>query len=121
MSDTSLFEIQNTPAFALIRFRGFLDASTVQQARPALLESIPASCANFLLDLGEVDFLDSHGAGLFVSLLKRAHQNRGRIVISGAEGQPSSVLRMVGFNGALVAYCENIGAAKKLFTEEKVK
>ena len=118
MSDTNLFEIQNTPDFALIRFHGFLDASTVSKARPALLESIPGTCANFLLDLGTVDFLDSHGVGLFVSLLKRAHQNRGRIVIAGAEGQPSSVLHMVGFNGALVAYCENVSKAKELFAEK---
>ncbi len=109
---TSLFEIKNTPDFALIRFTGFVDASTVLQARPVVQSQVPASCANFVVDLSGVDFLDSHGVGLFVSLLKRAHLNRGKVVIAGAEGQPSSVLQMVGFNGALVAYCKTAEDAK---------
>lgn len=117
MNETGIFEIQNNQTYALISFRGHLDAGVVLKARPVVLESVPDTCANFVLDLAGVDFLDSHGVGLFVSLLKRAHRNRGRVVIAGAEGQPASVLHMVGFNGALIAYCNNIGEAKEIFAE----
>lgn len=118
MTETGFFEIQAAPQYALITFRGELDANAVLQARPALLEKIPPACPNFIIDLTSVDFLDSHGVGLFVSLLKRAHQNHGRIAIAGAQGQPSSVLHMVGFNGALVSYCTNASEAKALFAQK---
>ena len=111
----SLFEIQHTPKFALIRFAGYVDASVILQARPVLQSSVPVTCPNFVVDLAQVDFLDSHGVGFFVTLLKRAHQNRGKVVIAGADGQPSSVLQMVGFNGALIAYCNNMADAENLF------
>ena len=119
MMGDNLFEIQNTPDYALIRFSGFVDASTVAQARPVVQAQVPATCANFVVDLTGVDFLDSHGVGLFVSLLKRAHLNRGRVIIAGAEGQPSSVLQMVGFNGDLVAYCKNTEDAKAFLAQGK--
>ncbi|HYD18127.1 MAG TPA: STAS domain-containing protein [Patescibacteria group bacterium] len=114
MSITSRFEVKNTPLYALIKFIGFVDASTVLSARPALQQEAPPSCVNFVVDLSEADFLDSHGVGLFVSLLKRAHANRGRIVFAGATGQPESVLQMVGFNGELVTYVESLAAAEEL-------
>lgn len=117
--EKSFFEIRNTPDFALIRFTGFVDASVVAQARPFVQQQIPARCANFVVDLTGVDFLDSHGVGLFVSLLKRAHLNKGKVVIAGAEGQPSSVLQMVGFNGELVGYCKSTDDAKAYLTQAK--
>ncbi len=115
ISAASLFEIQNRENFSLVRFFGFIDASTVEKTKPALQESIPARCTNIILDLSQVSFLDSHGVGLFVSLLKRAHKQGGKVVFAGAEGQPAAVLQMVGFNNALVTYCADINEAIALF------
>lgn len=111
MSINSTYDIENHDNYALIRFSGFVDASTVVQARPVLQQQVPATAKNFVVDLSAADFLDSHGVGLFVSLLKRAHANRGHIIFAGAGGQPLSVLQMVGFNGELVQYFESLAAA----------
>ena len=121
VSAANLFEIQNRDHYSLIRFFGFIDASTVEKARPMLHESLPASCPNIIIDLGQVSFLDSHGVGLFVSLLKRVHKQGGKVVFSGAEGQPASVLQMVGLNSALVTYCSNAKEAAALFGQPSVK
>lgn len=112
MSINSTYEIENREDYALIRFSGFMDASTVVQARPVLQQQVPPTAKNFIVDLSGADFLDSHGVGLFVTLLKRAHANRGHIIFAGAGGQPLSVLQMVGFNGELVQYVDNIAAAE---------
>lgn len=112
MSINSTYDIENRENYALIRFSGFVDASTVVQARPVLQSKVPATAKNFIIDLAAADFLDSHGVGLFVSLLKRAHANRGHIIFAGAEGQPLSVLQMVGFNGELVQYLDTLAAAE---------
>lgn len=112
MSDT-FFEIRNSEGYTLVRFTGFMDASTVAKIRPALLADVPLGCAHFIVDLSQVDFVDSHGVGLFVTLLKRAHANHGKLFIAGAQGQPAAVLGMVGLNGSFVAYCDTAEEAVK--------
>jgi anti-sigma B factor antagonist len=111
----NVFEIQNDPRFSMVRFFGYVDASTVQQIRPVLQEKIPANCVNLVIDLQRVEFLDSHGVGLFVSLLKRVHGNRGHLIFAGTGGQPAAVLHMVGFNGPLVTYCDTAAQACALY------
>ncbi len=118
MSITSEYQIENRDRYALIRFSGFVDASTVVKARPVLQQNVPAAVKNFIVDLSAADFLDSHGVGLFVSLLKRAHANRGHIIFAGACAQPLSVLQMVGFNGELVQYFESVQAAEQFLTSK---
>lgn len=97
--------------YAIIRFTGYVDASTTENARGAISQKIPAACSRIIVDLSEVDFLDSHGVGLFASLLKRAHKAGGRLFFVGAHGQPVSVLKMVGFSGPLVTYCDTLQQA----------
>lgn len=111
MNVNNMFEIQQMPQYTLIRFYGFIDASTVSMMRPVLQNRIPDTSRHIIVDLREVGFLDSHGVGLFVSLLKMAHKNNGRIVFAAAKGQPSSVLQMVGFSGGIVSYCQSIEEA----------
>ena len=113
MMVSHMFEIQAEANYALIRFSGFIDAAAVMQIKPLLQQQLPASAGNIVVDLEKVEFLDSHGVGLFVSLLKRAHHNNGRLVLASAAGQPASVLQMVGFNGELVSYCLTLEDAKK--------
>ncbi|MDE1152328.1 MAG: STAS domain-containing protein [Micavibrio sp.] len=115
MMASHMFEVQTATNYALIRFSGFIDAGAVQQIKPLLQQQLPASTGNIVVDLEKVEFLDSHGVGLFVSLLKRAHQNNGRLVLAVATGQPAAVLQMVGFNGELVSYCASLEEAKRSF------
>ena len=115
----SIFEIQPRQDYTLVRFFGFVDAATVLQIKPAIQRQMPESCANIVIDLKGVGFLDSHGVGLFVSFLKQAHRQKGRIVFAGATGQPASVLHMVGLNGALVTYCETVKEAFKMFEKDE--
>ncbi|MFH1159154.1 MAG: STAS domain-containing protein [Pseudomonadota bacterium] len=108
MTTDSTLEIQNRPRFSVIRFFGFVDAGTVERARSVIDAEIPAGCPNIIIDLEKVEFLDSHGVGLFASLLKKVHGNNGLLVFAGASAQPASVLNIVGFNGSLVTYCEDL-------------
>lgn len=101
----NIFELNLRRHYAVVRFYGFIDAATVEMIKPALHAQLPEACANIVVDLEKADFLDSHGVGLFVSLLKRAHRLGGKMFIGGIEGQPASVLQMVGFNNTLVTYC----------------
>lgn len=111
---TQTYELQNRATYSQLIFSGDLDAETVAQIKPALQAQLPADCAQIIVDLENVGFIDSHGVGLFVSMLKRVHKRGGRLLIAGAGGQPAAVLKMVGLNGALVSYCPDRQAAVQL-------
>lgn len=102
---TQYYQLQNRDHYSLLAFSGDLDAHCVETIRPALLAQIQPQCRFVVIDLHQVAFIDSHGVGLFVSLLKKTQQNGGRLFIAAADGQPASVLRMVGLNNVLVTYC----------------
>lgn len=109
---TQNYQLKNRPDYSHLAFVGDLDAATVEAIRPLVQAQMPPLCRNIIVDLGEVDFLDSHGVGFFASLLKRCHRNGGQLYIAAAHGQPASVLRMVGFNNTLVVYCANSSEAE---------
>ena len=92
MNINSILEVQNHPGFSLIRFFGFVDAGTVEHIKPVINAKLPADCSRIIIDLGKVEFLDSHGVGFFVSLLKKVHGKKGRLIFAGASNQPASVL-----------------------------
>jgi anti-anti-sigma factor len=104
MNTKQVFEIQARPDLTLVRFFGSIDAAMVEECKPAIQKKIPAGTKNFVIDLADVSFLDSHGVGLFVSLLKQAYKNGGHLFLASANGQPASVLDMVGFTGAHVSH-----------------
>jgi anti-sigma B factor antagonist len=114
MNVNSVLEVQNQQGYSVIRFFGYVDAATVEQVKPVITAKIPPDCAHLIIDLEKVEFLDSHGVGLFVSQLKKVHNNHGKMVFSGATGQPASVLNIVGFNHALVSYCDDMPHAVAL-------
>lgn len=119
MNIANTFEVQNCPGYSIIKFTGFIDAGSVEHGKPAILAKLAPNCVNLIIDLSRVDFLDSHGVGFFVSLLKKVHAGKGKMVLVGAAGQPVSVLNMVGFSSALITYCESMGQATALFAGKK--
>lgn len=110
--------IDNQPLFSVVAFSGYVDAATAEQARQIAAVQISSGCKNIIVDLTTVEFLDSHGVGFLVSLLKRAHQNGGHLFIAGADGQPAAVLNMVGLNDSLVTYCHDLPEAQSMVAKK---
>ena len=119
INNNNILEIQNYPEYSVIRFSGFVDAATIEHIKNIVNTKLPEQCRQIIIDLEKTEFLDSHGVGFFVSLLKKVHSHKGRLIFSGAIDQPASVLNMVGFNGSLVTYCDNI--QKAVASLDKVK
>ncbi|MBU6475652.1 MAG: STAS domain-containing protein [Alphaproteobacteria bacterium] len=119
MNISNRIEIENSASSSVIRFFGFIDAAVTEEARGVIAAKIPEDCRNVIVDLAKVEFLDSHGVGMFVSLLKKAHKNGGRLFFIAAEGQPAAVLNIVGFNSTLVTYCQTLQQARALAAAQK--
>ena len=107
MLDIPKFTVEKNGSFTIIRFNCDLDASIIPEIRKEMNEHKELNNTSFIVDLSAVSFLDSHGIGLFASLLKKAHSNNGQLAFSGTDGQPKSVLNMVGFNNNIVKYYTN--------------
>lgn len=114
MTPAHVFEISNAPDCSIITFFGALDAAAMQRIKPTLQESLSPTARNVIVDLRKVNFLDSHGIGLFVSLVKKLNAGKGRLYVAGAEGQPASVLKMVGLDEKFVTYCKDADEARAL-------
>ena len=114
MNINDVLQIVNDPKFSTIKLTGFIDAAIIKEIRPVIDEKLSPSCNIIIVDLEEAEFLDSHGVGFFVSLLKKVHAKKGKLIFVGAHDQPESVLKMVGFNNDIVTYCENMEQATKL-------
>jgi len=108
MLDIPKFTIKEDETITIINFNCDLDASVIPSIRKEINQCQTLESNSIIIDLSAVSFLDSHAIGLFASLLKKANTNNNQLAFSGTEGQPKSVLSMVGFNNNLVKYYDNI-------------
>lgn len=92
---------------AIINLDCELDASISDQIKTHINNEINEDIQSFIVNMEHVPFVDSHGVGLFASLLKSAYARNGVLSFSGVEGQPESLLKLVGFNDKLVNYYDN--------------
>ena len=118
MSNNIMTIKQNGPA-TIIKFSGELDAASIPELRHRIDKEIDEKISCFVLDIKEVPFIDSHGVGLFVSILKKAHSRNGKLSFCGAQEQPVSILKMVGFNNGLVEYFDNLETYIAVMSRQK--
>lgn len=64
-----------------IKVSGFLDAHTFEQLEEALLKQFSQSRYKIVVDLTNVDYISSAGAGVFIAALSESEENGGKIVL----------------------------------------
>jgi anti-sigma B factor antagonist len=79
-------EITVTKEHVLVKLSGKICAEEAAQLRESLIAYIVDGQPNFVLDFGDVDYIDSAGLGSLVAIQKRALQNDGSIVIKNLKG-----------------------------------
>lgn len=92
---------------AVVAPRGEVDLATVAAVRHALRSE--EAGARVVLDLRQVEFMDSAGLGLIVEQMLRAEQDgSGFAVVRGSE-QVQRLLRMAGLDERLVVLDDVLG------------
>jgi anti-sigma B factor antagonist len=74
---------------------GNLDALTAPPLRDAIDQLVLEECKHIVVDVKELEFIDSSGVGLLVSLFKRTKAHGGNVVIRGAVGQPLAIFKLL--------------------------
>lgn len=79
---------------AVIRTVGELDASTAPQLRDCFDELLRSDCHQVVVNMGELDFIDSTGLGVMVAALKRFRSAGGSLSVTEPRAQIRKVLEL---------------------------
>ena len=83
---------------------GSLDLATSPSLRAALLDATERDGAQIVVDVTQLEFLDSTGLGALIGANKRALENDGSLRIVVKEGQILRLLRITGLLEVLAVY-----------------
>jgi anti-sigma B factor antagonist len=85
---------------AVLSLRGEIDVYTAPLLRQAILDLIDEGQLNVIVDMHEVDFLDSTGLGVLVEGLKRVKTRDGTFAIVATEDKILKIFDITGLNKA---------------------
>ncbi len=86
----------NDGAIQLFALSGTLDIATSPTLRAALMEAADRDEHEIVVDLSQLEFLDSTGLGALIGAHKRAAEHHGSIRLVAQEGQILRLLRITG-------------------------
>lgn len=69
-----------------VNLSGSIYVEEAAQLRESLIGYIEKGHKTFVIDLGNVDYIDSSGLGTLVAIQKRALQNGGSVIIKNLKG-----------------------------------
>lgn len=89
----------------LVHIEGEIDLSTAPQFERELMESA-GNGAPLIVDLGDVDFMDSTGIGVLVRTSKKIAQQASSMSLVCAKGPVRKVLEVSGLDGVIPLYSD---------------
>jgi anti-sigma B factor antagonist len=87
---------------AVISVIGELDFSTAPSLRAQILELINGGSSSLVIDLSQMDFVDSSGLGVLVAAMKRVRERDGRLMLRSPSANTSKVLEVSGLDKLLL-------------------
>ena len=88
----------------LFALGGVLDIATSPSLRAALLEAAEAENHDIIVNLSQLEFLDSTGLGALIGAHKRATEHHGNLRLVAHEGQILRLLRITGLLDVFEVY-----------------
>lgn len=94
-------EVEHTPRGIRLGLFGELDLSTVVELRDELRTAEASHPELLVLDLTELEFMDSMGLGVLLGAVRRARLEQRRLVVVQGPKQIESLLRLTGVDKML--------------------
>lgn len=82
----------------VVTVEGEVDVYTASQLKEVLVETIEGGCANVVVDLDRVSFIDSSGLGVLVGALRRAKERSGSVRLVCARENVLKIFRITGLD-----------------------
>ena len=90
--------------FAVLEVAGEVDVATAPRLRQQLVETASSGRDTLIVDLSDVEFLDSTGLGVLVSGLKRFRTLGGDLVVVGTRPRILKVFEITGLTTVFGMY-----------------
>ncbi len=88
----------------IVRLDGRLDLVTAGEAKQRMVDAVEGGQKRLVVDMGNVDFVDSSGLGAIVGVLKAARQAGGDLRIACPTSQFRSILELTMLDRVLRPY-----------------
>ena len=99
-----------------IAIRGFLDAYTYSELEKTINSFFDQKAYKVIVDLSQVDYISSAGAGVFIGSIGVAQENNGNIVLLRPQPSVKEVFDLLGLS-EIFTITDNMEAALKVFEE----
>ena len=107
--------IQNlTGNKTLIKLKGFLDAHTFEELDVAIQDLFAQSKHRLIVDLKDVEYISSAGAGVFIGSLAIAQENGGDIILTQPAQNVQEVFDLLGLS-QIFSICPSVDEALTQF------
>jgi anti-sigma B factor antagonist len=88
----------------VLTLRGEIDVYTAPQLRQAIVDLVDGGATNIIVDMVQVDFLDSTGLGALVEGLRRIQSNDGTLSIVATQGKILKIFDITGLDKAFAIH-----------------
>jgi anti-sigma B factor antagonist len=89
-------EVSEREGWAVVAVAGEVDVATAPRLREQLIELVNHGRHHIVVDLSDVEFLDSTGLGVLVGALKRVRTNSGELALVCSEPRILKVFEITG-------------------------
>jgi anti-sigma B factor antagonist len=98
------YEVNDRDGVTVLAIRGRLDAVRVGTIREGVVSLTEQGNLNVVLDLAGLDWIDSSGVGLLVTLYKQTKTKGGNVVSACLQRQPQEIFRLLRLESAFKVY-----------------
>lgn len=82
----------------ILRIRGRLDGTTMQELEARFLALANGGCARFVFDLTELDYISSAGLRVMLLAVKKTKAAGGKLALHGLNDNVNEIFRISGFS-----------------------
>jgi anti-sigma B factor antagonist len=115
--------VRKSKGIAIIDLAGEVDAFTSSRFREIMMDIIEGGGTNLIINMTDVQYIDSSGLGALVGGLKRATERKGRITLICERPQVRKVFEITGLEKVFPIFSteqEALEAASAFESSEKV-
>jgi anti-sigma B factor antagonist len=98
----------------IVRLTGYLDAHTFERLEETIGELFGQAKYKIVVDLSQVEYISSAGAGVFIGALSEAHEHKGNIVLMNPTANVREVFDLLGLT-QIFQVVDDRGAALAVF------
>lgn len=102
---------------AMLILTGSINAKTSAQLEAAIQEVCKAGMWNLVLDLANVTYISSSGAGVLMKAFLEARDNQGKLVLATVPASVANILDLLNLQG-IIPVAPDVQTALKVFPKK---